>query len=91
MRAAYEASQAVYPIGGGTAQDYGNALAEASGIGARPGVLVLTLPDNPTGTVASEALVREVCEIADAAGLLIVCDEIYRDLAHDPGAFVSPA
>ena len=67
------------------------ALAEASGIGARPGVLVLTLPDNPTGTVASAALVREVCEIADAAGLLIVCDEIYRDLAHDPGAFVSPA
>ena len=67
------------------------ALAEASGIGARPGVLVLTLPDNPTGTVASAELVREVCEVADAAGLLIVCDEIYRDLAHDPGAFVSPA
>ena len=67
------------------------ALAEASGIGARPGVLVLTLPDNPTGTVASAALVREVCAVADAAGLLIVCDEIYRDLAHDPDAFVSPA
>ena len=67
------------------------ALAEASGIGARPGVLVLTLPDNPTGTVASAPLVREVCEVADAAGLLIVCDEIYRDLAYDPGAFVSPA
>jgi aspartate aminotransferase len=65
------------------------ALAEAAGVGARPGVLVLTLPDNPTGTVASEALVREVCEIADAAGLLIVCDEIYRDLAYAP--FVSPA
>src|SRR4051794_26166887 len=67
------------------------ALAEATGIGARPGVLVLTLPDNPTGTVASEALVRELCEIAGAANLLVVCDEIYRDLAHDPGAFVSPA
>src|SRR3954447_17234713 len=67
------------------------ALAETTGIGARPGVLVLTLPDKPTGTVASGELVREVCEIADAAGLLIVCDEIYRDLAHDPDAFVSPA
>src|SRR4051794_36209478 len=67
------------------------ALAEATGIGARPGVLVLTMPDNPTGTVASGALVREVCEVAEAANLLVVCDEIYRDLAHDPGAFVSPA
>ena len=63
------------------------ALSEAEGAG----VLVLTLPDNPTGTVASEALVREVCEIAEAANLLVVCDEIYRDLAHDPDAFVSPA
>ena len=67
------------------------ALAEAAGVGARPGVLVLTLPDNPTGTVASEALVREVCEIAEAAGLLLVCDEIYRDLAYEPERFVSPA
>ena len=67
------------------------ALGEASGIGARPGVLVLTLPDNPTGTVASVPLVREVCEIAEAAGLLVVCDEIYRDLAHDPDSFASPA
>ena len=67
------------------------ALAEAAGVGARPGVLVLTLPDNPTGTVASEALVREVCEVAEAAGLLIVCDEIYRDLAYEPERFVSPA
>ena len=67
------------------------ALAEAAGVGARPGILVLTLPDNPTGTVASEALVREVCEVAEAADLLIVCDEIYRDLAHEPERFVSPA
>ena len=67
------------------------ALAEAEGIGARPGVLVLTLPDNPTGTVASAEVVREVCEIAEAAGLLIVCDEIYRDLAYEPERFVSPA
>ena len=65
--------------------------AEAAGIGARPGVLVLTLPDNPTGTVASAEVVREVCEIAEAAGLLIVCDEIYRDLAYEPERFVSPA
>jgi aspartate aminotransferase len=60
--------------------------------GARPGgILVLTLPDNPTGTLASRALVGEVCEIAREHDLLIVCDEIYRDLAHEPDAFCSPA
>jgi aspartate aminotransferase len=58
---------------------------------ARPGVLVLTLPDNPTGTLASPDLVRRVCEIADAHDLTIVSDEIYRDLAHDPGGVRSPA
>ncbi len=62
-------------------------LADAPGAG----ILVLTLPDNPTGTVASAALVREVCAVAEEAGLTLVCDEIYRDLAYDPDAFVSPA
>src|SRR4051794_3627665 len=67
------------------------ALAEATGIGARPGVLVLTMPDNPTGTVASGALASEVWELAEAYNRLVVCDAINRDLGHDPGAFVSPA
>jgi aspartate aminotransferase len=54
-------------------------------------ILVLTVPDNPTGTVASASLMQEVCEVADEHGLLIVCDEIYRDLAYDPEALTSPA
>jgi aspartate aminotransferase len=68
-----------------------DALAGARAAGRRPGILLLTLPDNPTGTLASRALVREVCEIAREDDLLIVCDEIYRDLAHDPDAVCSPA
>jgi aspartate aminotransferase len=52
---------------------------------------VLTLPDNPTGTLAPRRLVEETCEIAAAHGLLIVCDEIYRDLAHEPADVCSPA
>ncbi|MGB2711130.1 MAG: pyridoxal phosphate-dependent aminotransferase, partial [Conexibacter sp.] len=54
-------------------------------------ILMLTLPDNPTGTVASEDEVRAVCEVAERHGLTIVSDEIYRDLAHDPAALRSPA
>jgi aspartate aminotransferase len=67
------------------------ALADARRAGHRPGILVLTLPDNPTGTQPGPAVVDEVCRIAERDGLLIVADEIYRDLAHDPDAFRSPA
>jgi len=59
--------------------------------GLRPGILVLTLPDNPTGTQPAAATVEAVCAIAERHDLLIVSDEIYRDLAHDPVAFRSPA
>jgi aspartate aminotransferase len=67
------------------------ALERARSAGRRPGILVLTLPDNPTGTLAPRRIVEETCEIAAAHGLLIVCDEIYRDLAHEPGDVCSPA
>jgi aspartate aminotransferase len=59
--------------------------------GRRPAILVLTLPDNPTGTLAPGPLVEEVCDVAREHGLLIVCDEIYRDLAYEPEALLSPA
>jgi aspartate aminotransferase len=67
------------------------ALAAARRDGADPGVLVLTLPDNPTGTQPAPADVERVCRIAERHGLLIVADEIYRDLAHDPDSFRGPA
>ena len=69
------------------------AATAAAAAGAWPirSVLV-TLPDNPTGRLASPATVGALCEVASAHGLVIVCDEIYRDLIHDPAAPVlSPA
>lgn len=51
--------------------------------GRRPGTLVLTRPDNPTGTVAGDELLRQVCEIAERHDLLVIADEIYADLSHD--------
>jgi aspartate aminotransferase len=54
--------------------------------------VLVTLPDNPTGRVASPATVAALCEVADAHELIIICDEIYRDLVHDPATPVlSPA
>jgi aspartate aminotransferase len=67
------------------------ALAAAGRVGARPGLLVVCLPDNPTGTQPAPGVVEDVCRIAERHGLLVVADEIYRELAHDPAAFRSPA
>jgi len=54
--------------------------------------VILTLPDNPTGTLAGAATVRALCQAAVEHDLIIISDEIYRDLVHDPAApFVSPA
>jgi aspartate aminotransferase len=68
------------------------ALAAARAAGRDPRIMVLTLPDNPTGTLASPATVRALCAFARREDLLIVSDEIYRDLLHDPATpYLSPA
>ena len=54
--------------------------------------VILTLPDNPTGIVAAPAAVRAVCAVAQAHDLIIISDEIYRDLIHDQQTpFATPA
>lgn len=57
----------------------------------RRATLLLTVPDNPTGTVASEEMLRAACEIARTYGWWVISDEIYRDLAYDQASFKSPA
>ncbi|WP_431771905.1 pyridoxal phosphate-dependent aminotransferase [Streptomyces cucumeris] len=58
------------------------ALDEARRAGSRPGALVLTVPDNPTGTVARAERVQEVCAVAERHGLTVIADEIYAELVH---------
>ncbi len=62
-----------------------------SGRGLDPRILVLTHPDNPTGTFASTELLGSVLDIARRYGLQVVSDEIYAELAHAPDEFVSAA
>ncbi len=57
------------------------AVARASGRPVR--AVIVTLPDNPTGTLASAGAVRALCSVAERHGLIIISDEIYRDLVHD--------
>ncbi len=50
----------------------------------RPASAVLvTIPDNPTGTVATPDLVRRLCAVAEEQDLVVVSDEIYLELVHD--------
>ena len=68
------------------------AAANARRAGAPLTAVVVTLPDNPTGTLATPDTVRALCEIADRHDLLVISDEIYRDLLHDEQTpFRSPA
>jgi aspartate aminotransferase len=54
--------------------------------------VVVTLPDNPTGRLPRPATVRAFCEVAAEHDLIIISDEIYRDLVHDAATPVlSPA
>jgi len=60
--------------------------------GRRIGAVIVTLPDNPTGTLAGPDAVRALCAVAERHDLLIISDEIYRDLTHTRApAFLSPA
>ncbi len=54
--------------------------------------VLVTLPDNPTGTLADRDRVAAVCAVAREHDLVIISDEIYRDLVHDPArSYLSPA
>lgn len=50
--------------------------------GGHPRLLLLSVADDPTATVAPPELVREACEAAVAEGLHIISDETWRDTLH---------
>jgi aspartate aminotransferase len=74
------------PPGEGGIPDPGllaSAAAAARSAGREIRSVVLTLPDNPTGTVASAGTIRRLCATAAEMGMIIISDEIYRDLVYD--------
>ncbi|MFI7707268.1 pyridoxal phosphate-dependent aminotransferase [Nonomuraea sp. NPDC049480] len=65
-------------------------LARAQGRTVRS--VLVTLPDNPTGRMASLKSIRNLVDVARELDLVIISDEIYRDLMHDPAVpYTSPA
>ena len=52
-------------------------------ITARTRALVVIDPNNPTGAVYSEATRRQLIAVAEKAGIPILADEVYSDVAFD--------
>ncbi|MBC7269580.1 MAG: aminotransferase class I/II-fold pyridoxal phosphate-dependent enzyme [Streptomyces sp.] len=61
--------------------------------GGDPRLLVLSVADDPTATVAPPELLHETVEAATGEGLHLVSDETWRDTLHDPHdtVLLSPA
>ncbi|MFI7500051.1 aminotransferase class I/II-fold pyridoxal phosphate-dependent enzyme [Streptomyces sp. NPDC049687] len=61
--------------------------------GGEPRLLVLSVADDPTATVAPPEVLHEAVEAAAGEGLHLVSDETWRDTLHDPHGtvLVSPA
>ena len=49
----------------------------------RTRALVVIDPNNPTGAIYPERLRRDLLELADRRGLVLIADEVYGDLAFD--------
>lgn len=57
----------------------------------RTKAIVLINPNNPTGAVYPEALLRSIATLARERGLIIMSDEIYDEMLYDGAEFVPMA
>jgi aspartate/methionine/tyrosine aminotransferase len=47
-------------------------------------VLYITTPHNPTGLLMPKPIYESVMRLAGKHGITVFCDEVYRELEHDP-------
>lgn len=48
-------------------------------------MICINNPNNPTGALMSEQMLREIVEIARSADAWILCDEVYRHISQEDG------
>ncbi|RYX78634.1 pyridoxal phosphate-dependent aminotransferase [bacterium] len=53
--------------------------------------VLLCNPNNPTGTVYDQAIIRQLAQLAKDNGIVLIIDEVYRHMMHDDTPFYSPA
>src|SRR5215475_14315854 len=66
------------------------AIEGARAAGRRIGSVLATVPDNPTGRFGDPATVENLADVATRYDLIVISDEIYRDLVYEPAAVASP-
>jgi aspartate/methionine/tyrosine aminotransferase len=49
-------------------------------------LVYVNTPHNPTGTLMPRAVLERVVELCAERGAVLFCDEVYRELEHDPAA-----
>lgn len=74
-----------------TPQVLSQALSQARKEGANPRILIVNTPSNPTGSMFDRADVEAIALWAREAGIILISDEIYAELAHGWRKHVSPA
>jgi aspartate aminotransferase/aminotransferase len=62
----------------------------ADAITPRTKAIIFNSPNNPTGAVASEDVVRQLAQLAAERDIVLISDEIYKAFCYDQ-PFVSPA
>jgi aminotransferase len=60
-------------------------------LSSRTRAILYCNPNNPTGTVFSEAETRALVELAERHGLFLVIDEAYKDFVYTKEPYYSPA
>ena len=65
------------------------AVTAARAAGRRIGAVLVTVPDNPTGRFGDPATMEDLAEVATRHDLVVISDEIYRDLVFDTAPAVA--
>lgn len=47
-------------------------------------IIYINTPHNPTGLVMPASVFQQVTKLAARSGIILFCDEVYRELEHDP-------
>ena len=47
-------------------------------------IIYINTPHNPTGLLMPANVLQHVMKLASSRGILVFCDEVYRELEHDP-------
>ena len=49
-------------------------------------IIYINTPHNPTGLLMPASIFQQVMKLAASRGIIVFCDEVYRELEHDPAS-----